>query len=484
MSMTPIVTTRLKDPPIHTTQTHLSTKISRRSGSTSAAIDLSDLLNFKKDATKRGKISKERHIYYEQMPNMLDTLNESSEVIGPSRKSKEKETKRAISKSTMIKSEVLGADDTSIGLRPKRETTVGSSKKKKLKRETEDNESDYSETERITSRKTSVKKKSKQSTKSTKNSKKKGNANQKKRKLNKKAEEPVEEDFSRIKPKDQTLIGTFWNAVDLYAKPLSEGDQQYLEKLLDQSYNHKFYEIPPLGRHWEDTKVDDDLLSDRGEPFDEVIDEDSLGPELKYGTLSSRLLTGLISEKSEIDVRTLGDNVEKEVNGFNSMKENTSSFPQLGNLEDSLKAELQFAGIFSEEEDLSQLAPPSPIPHPVGETNDEVLGKLIGLQEALKQQAKVNQTRLSKLISKIPDHIAYRQFSDLMDQLDKDIEDSYVARFMPAKAKKKKQAVPDFRYCLERRKRFEENIGTIFNPEEFQLPTASIFAEDLEILNS
>ncbi|CAG8701770.1 10324_t:CDS:2, partial [Ambispora leptoticha] len=378
-------------------------------------------------------------------------------------------------------------------------------KKKKLKKP-EDDEDDEIEEEKLEeeegydweeakrARKSATKNKSKQKSKA-KTSKKTKNTNKKrKRNTDNSDNKDVEEDTSKIKPKDQMPIGQFFNKVDEYARPFREEDHQFLLNKLAEAEDRKAYEIPPLGRHWEDSRDEEPYNSDRGYHSDEIVDVETLGlGTISHGPLTSRLFSAFMTETIDFDITKFESKAEKEVNGHNEKKEPLTPFKieEIGNIDERLKLELQYVGLLEKDEELSSMQKEQPVVATTNTTqnggdDDQVKKKLIELQESLRKESQINVTRISKIIPRLCKHIAYNQFNDILDQLDKQMEDSFAVRFNLTKTPKKKRPAntEEPESNLIRRQRYTEQIGQLFNPEEFMLPTESIFDEEENISTS
>ncbi|CAG8520054.1 3138_t:CDS:2 [Ambispora gerdemannii] len=324
-----------------------------------------------------------------------------------------------------------------------------------------------------------------------KTSKKTKNTNKKrKRNTDNSDNKDVEEDTSKIKPKDQIPIVTFFNTVDMYARPFREEDHQFLLNKLTEAEDRKTYEIPALGRHWEDSRDEEPYNSDRGYHSDEIVEVEALGlGTISHGPLTNRLFSAFMAETTDFDIAKLGNKADKEVNGHNEKKELfiPLKHEEIGNIDEKLKLELQYVGILEKDEDLNVLKEQPVVAttntNQNGRDDDEVKNRLIELQEALRKQSQVNVTRISKIIPELSKHMAYNQFNDILDQLDKQMEDSFAVRFNLTKTPKKKKPAntEEPESNLTRRQRYTEKIGRLFNPEEFMLPTESIFDEDEDI---
>ncbi|KAI8079026.1 uncharacterized protein B0P05DRAFT_470477 [Gilbertella persicaria] len=154
------------------------------------------------------------------------------------------------------------------------------------------------------------------------------------------------EDFIRVKAKDQIPILTFWSAMDAHFRPLSEQDRAFL---LAKEDDEKLYTIPPLGRHYTDVWSLDDfempgLSNTPSLKYMHTITEDQLfKQDVSCGLLTERLLSSLVRDYSNMEHDIDEEEEEEE-------SEDVVYDTHIVDFEDRLKRELHYAGLFTEDD--------------------------------------------------------------------------------------------------------------------------------------
>ncbi|KAG0374462.1 Transcriptional regulator [Mortierella sp. AD032] len=305
----------------------------------------------------------------------------------------------------------------------------------------------------------------------------------------------VQEDFSKVKVANQIPIQTFWTSMDPYFRPFTESDRSVLEEQPEIDQVTPLM-IPPLGRHYQEAWAEEDrsLLPFDGyesrrnsvdsikeptlsrntvysQPFeltDENIDQD----EVSCGPLTERIICSLISEEVA-DAKDFAQ--EEEARGASpspaAAQSNTRNYAEL---EERIKRELRYIGLLGNEE----------INWDARE-DDEISITLRSLQKELRDVMKVNRTRKQKLLGLVNNHLAYQEYNAILDDLDKQVEQGYLKRFRMTKSKKKKTSTPkalseNALSAMDRRKRFVQGVGPIFPPENYTIPTKSIYQDEVQ----
>ncbi|KAG0056913.1 Transcriptional regulator [Gryganskiella cystojenkinii] len=298
----------------------------------------------------------------------------------------------------------------------------------------------------------------------------------------------VQEDFSKVKVANQVPIATFWASMDPYFRPFTESDRIILEEEGDPITPLM---IPPLGKHYIDAWAEEDrsLMPFEGfesrrnsvdslkdtapsrnlvnsTPF-ELTDENLEQDEVSCGPLTERLLSSLIAEEV-IEPKEVKDD-EDEQNTVQSGPQNYAE------LEERMKRELRYIGLLGNEE----------INWDARE-DDEISITLRSLQKELRDVMKVNKSRKQRLLGLVNNHLAYQEYNTILDDLDKQVEQGYLKRIRNTKAKKsKKTAAPkslseNAIQAMDRRKRFVQGLGPLFPPENYTIPTKSIYQDELQ----
>lgn len=62
--------------------------------------------------------------------------------------------------------------------------------------------------------------------------------------------------------------------------------------------------------------------------------------------------------------------------------------------------------------------------------DDEISIKLRSLQKELRDVMKVNKSRKQRLLGLVNNHLAYQEYNTILDDLDKQVEQGYLKRFV------------------------------------------------------
>ncbi|KAG0198748.1 Transcriptional regulator [Mortierella sp. GBA30] len=303
----------------------------------------------------------------------------------------------------------------------------------------------------------------------------------------------VQEDFSKVKVANQVPIQTFWASMDPYFRPFTESDRTVLEEEGDQVTPLL---IPPLGKHYLDAWAEEDrsLIPFDGfesrrnsvdstkdptpsrntvynQPFeltDENIDQD----EISCGPLTERIICSLISEEV-VEAKEIKQ--DDESSGSSTAPATVqASARNYAELEERIKRELRYIGLLGNEE----------INWDARE-DDEISITLRSLQKELRDVMRVNKTRKQRLLGLVNNHLAYQEYNTILDDLDKQVEQGYLKRFRMTKSKKKKTSTPkalseNALSAMDRRRRFVQGVGPIFPAENYTIPIKSIYQDELQ----
>ncbi|PVU92459.1 hypothetical protein BB561_003826 [Smittium simulii] len=313
------------------------------------------------------------------------------------------------------------------------------------------------------------------------------------KKAKKNEKQIVHNDYSRVKITTQIPANTFSLFLDNYFSFITDNDILYLEK---SDNDPSIFEINTKGTHYlikwaeNEAKIFPDLSQvakikasitrtvmnsfkskiemDKPVALDQIDDNELIAPTIRCPPLTERLLSALVDQRVVINNKL--DNEKKPVNNSVDSDDDLDYVP---NLEEQLKQELRYIGILD-----------SPEIDWKNTEDDEVAAELRQLQDLLKAQQSINNSRKLKLASVARDYLGYQEYKLIMEELDKQIEQSYLKRNRSLKSKKKKtiapRAVPvstNLMSLIDRRNRFLECIGPIFTRENFVNITHSIFEE-------
>jgi len=127
---------------------------------------------------------------------------------------------------------------------------------------------------------------------------------------------------------------------------------------------------------------------------------------------------------------------------------------------------------------------------PFGErVDDEVSARLRLLQHEFRQVAIRNGARKARLSELLKEQLAYQEYSTILDDLDKQVDQAYLKRTRGMKAKKKragpnghsssgaaKPGIGDVaRTLMERKKKWRDTIGPVFDKGLTAIPKETIF---------
>lgn len=167
--------------------------------------------------------------------------------------------------------------------------------------------------------------------------------------------------------------------------------------------------------------------------------------------------------------------------------------------EERLKRELKYVGIYvNMPKDESNPTGDDP-DWLTGREDDEISAELRELQNSLKQVTVKNQKRKNALIPLVERRLAWQEYSSILDDLDKQIDQAYVKRIrVPKKRKKNQPSTPSaastesasqaaqqkaanssLKALLDKRQRWITKIGPLFDRPEImkRIPKESVFKD-------
>lgn len=343
---------------------------------------------------------------------------------------------------------------------------------------------------------------------------------------------PPDKDFSNAKPTNQVQANTFATYIEPYFRPYTEEDLAFLRERGDRVLS---MHIPKRGkRHYTEIWAEEDGAMSvdipqhgrdklppnqaRGsiEDMDDAVAETD---QISVGPLLSRLLATLRPERrappSEEKPPANGlINGEASVNGEmngdvgdlnQSLNDGPASVPPATYMTDSnseawkkathpkldqtqvgerLKQELRHIGFLA----------PDAEPDYDGHFDDELAARLRFLQSRLKEQMIVNGSRKARLMDLAKERMAFQEYNTILEDLDSQVVGAYSKRTRTMGKNKKakrpggagggshfvaggsagmaKPGIGDMtKTVMERRKKWKDNIGTVFD-SEFKVPRA------------
>lgn len=259
---------------------------------------------------------------------------------------------------------------------------------------------------------------------------------------------------------------------------------------------------------------------------EDLVDDVLENSDISCGPLASRLLSALLPDPNKKEIKE--EPKDEEHNSATPAAAASSSPPQSPlinpswkvatakgdylTLEQRLKREFTYVGImdvnkkkqgkrFSKREDEMDLMDDLDddennedleIDWVHGREDDEICQQMRVLQKKLRQVHKTNQARKRILLPIVKEQMAYQEFRQILEDLDKQVDQAYLKRIRNPKSKKKKQQAnngsavpqerPGLRVLLDKRNRWIDKIGPVFSssPHDMKrVPSVSVF-KDIE----
>lgn len=276
-------------------------------------------------------------------------------------------------------------------------------------------------------------------------------------------------DFSKAKPSNQVQFATFQTFFENFYRAFSDEDIKFLKSkynipdslLNDSTYDPNItpYLIPELGALYSDVWNDEEGQANYSPPPTRItleaveprnssaeLDDGNLDSEsVSCGPLVSRLLSAILKDES----------VESGIEQEDGSRSSITALPdQPGwkvpsvntdyvTLEDRLKRELKYIGIFTEMGNRSKGDDgDDPGPDWLKPEDDEVSTELRMLQNELRNVSKRNNKRKRILIPIIEQQLAWQEYTSILDDLEKQVDQAYLKRIRAPKNKKRKTGPP------------------------------------------
>lgn len=337
-----------------------------------------------------------------------------------------------------------------------------------------------------------------------------------------------DEDFTRAKPPNQIQLTTFTAFLEPYFRPFTEEDLSFLNmksvgaEVVSYGRTISPYVIPPLGPLYTDVWAEEDVANPTGLPppspaprtrelgryrakgtvsqlSDEIIEVGGVQP----GPMTARLLSALLSEDD--DEAPPGPTAASEIPPGRTR----ASVTDMGLLEERLRQELRFAGLVdmdmlrTDERAKRQFKLAAEVPIDCDDMeaeldidwinnaeDDEICRELRQLQAQLRTVSSQNMKYKQRLLPYVQEQMAWQEYTTILYDLDKQVEQAYTRRLRVPKSKKKKGAAgsnagglppgaspdiqspgnklvdpkPAIRALLDKRHRWITRIGPVFKP--------------------
>ncbi|WVW78405.1 hypothetical protein I302_100359 [Kwoniella bestiolae CBS 10118] len=269
-----------------------------------------------------------------------------------------------------------------------------------------------------------------------------------------KKQSEVDEDFSNAKAPSQVAFPTFWSGVEPYLRDVREDDLAMLGFKADAP---EAFEIPARGRHYTEIWDEEDgnppgttsrmpvpnlrqqqiLQQSNGPPTlprfvptTELRDDTLVDEQRGLGSLTERVVAAVVGRLG------FGDKKDK-----NEDKQDTSALEaEMANrepakvdvvdLEERMKKELKAVMLLGEHDEFD----------PANREDDEITSALRQSQRLLSQQTLLNEARKSRLAEIAKQRLAYNEYTNLLEGIEKSIESGWAKRIKKYGSTPKKNA--------------------------------------------
>ena len=327
------------------------------------------------------------------------------------------------------------------------------------------------------------------------------------------AGQPPDKDFSNAKPTNQVAANTFLAFSDPYTRPLTEEDVAWLRERGDRTT--PFLAIPRGKRSYQDiwaeedgSMIDGNDRASQSQPRGNVdaINDDNVGTDqVSTGPLASRLLSLLKFEHRsppqengndftdgndamDLDGLMNGDLSEKPMPPAAAVSEQAPSKASSQKLDyvqsdERIKAELRHLGLLGQDEN----------PDYDAHHDDDISERLRLLQNELRRVMITNSARKARLLDLAKERLAYQEYSTIHEDLDSQVQTTYLKRSRTLGKPKKGAAAnkprpgtavaagagyggskrdigDNARMLMDRRKRWESCIGPVFKDMKRGVP--------------
>ncbi|KAL1747469.1 histone acetyltransferases subunit 3-domain-containing protein [Schizophyllum fasciatum] len=322
----------------------------------------------------------------------------------------------------------------------------------------------------------------------------------------------VKDDFSKLKiPTNQVGYNTFYASIEPYIRPIREEDVGYLEFPGDDV---EPYIIPHLGRRYTEQWADQDkglvvdpateeanaaaaLVTAPVPTWDPstMTDADLTRDDHGHGPLTERVISALISDNSTVwkGVKAAEDAMEGRPGGSAAAAARKEKM-NVKDLEGRVRDTMRWHGLLED------------TPNYAERTDDPIATALRHAQSELRVVSATNKARKARLASIARDRLAYQEYLDVRESLDRSINNLYsraqrkdIAKHSDRRKKEKRKSVPkdeepeEPRQCpaalglgpdenntlfvtrqlqdlVRTRREWVEQVGSIFEEKEVEQP--------------
>ncbi|RPD59303.1 hypothetical protein L226DRAFT_536321 [Lentinus tigrinus ALCF2SS1-7] len=266
----------------------------------------------------------------------------------------------------------------------------------------------------------------------------------------------VTEDFSKSKQPNQVLVTTFYTSIEPWLRPIKEEDLGFLQYTADEV---EPFVMPKLGRHYSVQWEEEDIAT-YGQPLPGTAATRASMHAPQPGTLPKWEPSTLDEEGATMDHHTHGPLTERvasallpmnhllEYRGVKATEEDMAGRPgtngaaaaaardklNVADLEERMKHVVRYHGLLDEIPDYSEAV------------DDPIATALRHAQRELRTVLATNKARRARLAAIAEDRLAYQEYVDSRDAIDKSITTLYSKlqkKDGPKVNKKKKQKSVD-----------------------------------------
>ncbi|KAI6009576.1 histone acetyltransferases subunit 3-domain-containing protein [Pisolithus orientalis] len=289
----------------------------------------------------------------------------------------------------------------------------------------------------------------------------------------------VMEDFSKLKQPPQVPVNTFYTSIEPWIRGIKEEDIGFLEFTGDEI---EPYIIPKLGRHY--TEGDSSGSLPKWDPST-LSEPDLLTEERSHGPLTERLISALLPMPDVTvwkGVKAAEEAMEGRPGGTGAAAARREKV-NVADLEERIQDTMRFHGLLPEPPNYS------------ARVDDPIATALRHAQQELREVVAMNKARRERLVAIAKDRLAYQEFLDARDSLDKVILATYTKlqkKDAPKLGKKKKRGPesngststvdipkpppsalglgPDDDLSFKTRAQWVSSVGSIFEEKERECP--------------
>ncbi|KAJ8508168.1 hypothetical protein ONZ45_g9528 [Pleurotus djamor] len=233
----------------------------------------------------------------------------------------------------------------------------------------------------------------------------------------------VTEDFTKLKPPATTAVSTFYTSIEPWIRPIKEEDVGFLEYTGDEI---EPFIMPKLGRHytelWDDedagivaypTDADSSVFAPPDPKFEpsQLLDSECSTEEKGHGPLTERVIAALLPAPDQTvwkGVKAAEDAMEGRPGGSGAAAARREKM-NVSDLEARIRDTMRTNGLIDGMPDYTE------------KLDDPIATALRHAQRELRSVLATNKKRRERLVAVARDRLAYQEYLDLRDSIDKNI---------------------------------------------------------------